>query len=44
MSDPEFFKQDGEAIAAATAELENIDARLKERMAQWEDLESRSSL
>jgi ATP-binding cassette subfamily F protein uup len=44
MSDPEFFKQDGEAIAAATAELENIDARLKERMAQWEDLESRASL
>jgi len=42
MADPSFFKQDGAAIAAATANLQALEARLAELYARWESLESRA--
>ncbi|MBA3313192.1 MAG: ATP-binding cassette domain-containing protein [Planctomycetota bacterium] len=39
MSDPAFFRQDGTAIAAATARLETLDEDLAKAYARWEDLE-----
>ncbi|MEE3364211.1 MAG: ATP-binding cassette domain-containing protein [Planctomycetota bacterium] len=41
MSDPEFFKGDGQEIATATARLTEINQRLPERISEWEELESR---
>ena len=41
MSDPEFFKGDGQEIATATTRLADINQRLPERVAEWEELESR---
>ncbi|MEC7557371.1 MAG: ATP-binding cassette domain-containing protein [Planctomycetota bacterium] len=41
MSDPEFFKGDGQEIATATARLTDINQRLPERISEWEELESR---
>ena len=41
MSDPEFFKGDGQEIATATARLADINQQLPERISEWEELESR---
>ncbi len=41
MSDPEFFKGDGEEIARASGRLKEIVEQLPERLAEWEELESR---
>ena len=41
MADPEFFKQDGDAIAQATDQLESIQRELGKLYARWEELESR---
>ncbi len=41
MADPEFFKQDGTKIAAATKRLEEIEAELATLYEQWETLEAR---
>ena len=41
MSDPEFFKGDGDEIAGASTRLKEISDLLPERLAEWEELESR---
>ena len=41
MSDPDFFKGDSQEIATATTRLADINQRLPERVAEWEELESR---
>ena len=42
MADPDFFKQDGEAISVANVELQQIELKLEELMLRWEELESRA--
>lgn len=39
MGDPEFYKQDGEAIAAVQAELQAVVDELEECFSRWEELE-----
>ncbi len=41
MADQGFFKQDGTAIADATARLQELDSQLATLFARWEDLEAR---
>ena len=43
MADPEFFRQDGDRISAATAELESLTAKLEKSYARWEKLEDLAS-
>jgi ATP-binding cassette subfamily F protein uup len=40
MSDPEFFKGDGDEISQAASRLKEITEQLPERLAEWEELES----
>ena len=40
MSDPEFFKGDGDEIAQAASRLKEINEELPERLAEWEELET----
>ena len=40
---PEFYKEGGEAIAAALARLETLSSELAAAYARWDELESRSS-
>ena len=40
MSDPGFFKRDGEAIAKDTARLEALDAELTDAYARWDELDA----
>ncbi|MGD9855284.1 MAG: ATP-binding cassette domain-containing protein, partial [Planctomycetaceae bacterium] len=42
MAEPTFFKQDGTAIAASTARLEEVGTRLAELLSRWEELEDRA--
>ncbi len=39
MAAPDFFRKDGQAIAAATARLESLSAELSQAYARWEELE-----
>jgi ATP-binding cassette subfamily F protein uup len=39
MADPQFFRQDGTAIAAATTRLEALSGELTQAYARWEELE-----
>jgi hypothetical protein len=39
MADPQFFRQDGTTIAAATTRLEAISGELTQAYARWEELE-----
>jgi ATP-binding cassette subfamily F protein uup len=39
MADPAFFRQDGSAIATATARLESVGTELAAAYARWEELE-----
>ncbi len=41
MSDPDFFKQNGDVITEATTRLETIQSDLESLLERWEDLESR---
>ena len=41
MSDPDFFKADGDEIAVATTRLKEINELLPERLSEWEELEAR---
>ena len=41
VSDPEFFKGDGDEIAGVSSRLKEISELLPERLAEWEELESR---
>ena len=41
MSDPEFFKGDGEEITEATTRLKEINEQLPGKLSEWEELESR---
>ncbi len=41
MSSPEFFRRDGAEIGLATGRLEEINSLLPEKLARWEELESR---
>lgn len=41
MSDPNFFRQDGERIAAVKAELQQVEQELESDFARWEILEAR---
>jgi ATP-binding cassette subfamily F protein uup len=41
MADPAFFKQDGPAIAAATARLEQLGTELETLFTRWEELDAR---
>ncbi|MEZ6055789.1 MAG: ATP-binding cassette domain-containing protein [Planctomycetaceae bacterium] len=41
MADPAFFKKDGNTIAEATRRLQELQATIEEKLARWEDLESR---
>ncbi|RUL88588.1 ATP-binding cassette domain-containing protein [Tautonia sociabilis] len=40
MASPDFYKQDGDRIAAARAELENLERELADRFSRWEELEA----
>jgi len=39
MADPGFFRQDGQAIAAATTRLESLTRELSQAYSRWEELE-----
>jgi ATP-binding cassette subfamily F protein uup len=41
MSAPEFYRQDGERIAAVKLELERLEQELESAFTRWEDLETR---
>ncbi len=41
MSDPDFYRQDGEPIAAVKQELSQLEQELESAYARWEELESR---
>jgi ATP-binding cassette subfamily F protein uup len=43
MADPSFYQKPREEIAAATEELEQLDAELTEKFDRWESLESRTA-
>ncbi len=42
MADPAFFKQSGEEIARATAQLKELEEQLSESYRRWEELEVRA--
>jgi ABC transport system ATP-binding/permease protein len=42
MADPSFYQKSREEVAAATEELEQLDAELTEKFDRWESLESQS--
>ncbi|NKN32328.1 ATP-binding cassette domain-containing protein [Marichromatium bheemlicum] len=41
MADPAFYRESGEAVAAARAELEAVETTLEQAYARWEALEAR---
>ena len=41
MADPEFFKQPGDAVAKAAAEIESISTELEQLVERWEELAAR---
>jgi ABC transport system ATP-binding/permease protein len=43
MNDPEFFRQDAEAITRLTGEVESVQAELDRAYARWEELESQQA-
>ncbi len=43
MNDPEFFRQEAEAITSVTGEVEALQAELDRAYARWEELESRQA-
>jgi len=43
LSDPAFYQDGGERVAAATARLQELEQTLEQAYARWEDLESRQA-